>query len=57
MSTNEADLERPIDEVVLQYRPTKEQVPWIGGSDKTDKPGVLHKAFTPENDGMSDYER
>jgi len=57
MNINEFDLQRPIDEVVLQYRPTKEQVPWIGGSDKTDKPGVLDGAYTPENDGMSSYER
>lgn len=54
---NEMNLERPIDEVVLQYRPTTDQVPWIGGSDKTDKPGVLFNAYTPENDGMTDYER
>lgn len=51
------DLQRPLDEVVLQYRPTPEQVPWIGGADKTAKPGVLHKAYPPESDGMTDYER
>lgn len=51
------DLMRPIDEVVLQYRPTKEQVPWIGGADKTEKPHVLDGAYTPQMNGMTDYER
>ena len=50
------ELARPIDQVVLQYRPTKEQVPWLPAGDP-EKHNAIWKAYTPDSSGHEYYTR
>jgi hypothetical protein len=54
---NFGSLERPIDNVVLQYRPTAYQAPWSAKAADTSDHSPIHKAFPIEMDGSEGYER
>jgi len=56
MVISEKQLERPIDKVVLQFRPNPAQAPWAAKAEDEPK-SAIHNAFTPEAHGHEDYER
>lgn len=57
MLLSEDRLAKPIDNVVLQFRPNPAQAPWAAAAGKDEPKSAIHKAFTPETSGHEDYER
>lgn len=57
INLSETTLEKPIDQVVLQYRPTVYQAPWSAKAADTKDHSPIYKAFPIEMDGSQGYER
>lgn len=53
---SDTELVRPIDNVVLQFRPNPSQAPWASKPDDS-KPSAIDGAYTVYDDGKWDYER
>lgn len=54
---NDQNLFRPIDQVVIQFRPDPAQAPWAAKAGDDEPKSAIYKAFTPDASGHEYYER